>query len=106
MRKRIVKRVVEELEREVRSEARHRSRGRVEKHFRIGESRFMPQPGPPVENEVGFQQRSVFRRTSSVHHTWDKTKDRSDRRWRPVARFAVPRRAVGRKVARWWHVCG
>ena len=38
------KRVVEELEKEVRSEARHRSRERVEKHCRIGESRFMPQP--------------------------------------------------------------
>ena len=43
MRKRIVKSVVEELEKEVRSEARHRGTERVEKHFRIGESRFMPQ---------------------------------------------------------------
>jgi hypothetical protein len=32
--------------------------------------------------------------------------DHSNRRWRPLARFAVPGRAVGRKVARWWHVCG
>ena len=44
MRKRIVSSVVEELEKEVRSEARHRGTERVEKHFRIGESRFMPQP--------------------------------------------------------------
>jgi hypothetical protein len=44
MRKRIVSSVVEELEKEVRSEGRHRGTERVEKHFRIGESRFMPQP--------------------------------------------------------------
>ena len=44
MRKRIVSSVVEELEKEVRSEGRHRSTERVEKHFRIGERRFMPQP--------------------------------------------------------------
>jgi hypothetical protein len=44
MRKRIVKSVVEEVEKKVRSEARHRGTERVEKHFRIGESRFMPQP--------------------------------------------------------------
>jgi hypothetical protein len=36
--------VVEELEKKVRSEARHRGRERWEKHFRIGESRFMLQP--------------------------------------------------------------
>jgi len=41
MRKRIVSSVVEELEKDVRSEARHRGTERVEKHFRIGESRFM-----------------------------------------------------------------
>ena len=44
MQKRIVKSVVEELEKEVRSEAKHRGTEWVEKHFRIGESRFMPQP--------------------------------------------------------------
>jgi hypothetical protein len=44
MRKRIVSNVVEELEKDVRSEGRHRGTERVEKHFRIGESRFMPQP--------------------------------------------------------------
>ena len=44
MRKKIVKNVAEEMEKEVGSEARHRGRERVEKHFRIGESRFMPQP--------------------------------------------------------------
>ena len=44
MRKRIVSSVAEELEKDVRSEGRHRSTERVEKHFRIGESRFMPQP--------------------------------------------------------------
>jgi len=44
MRKRIVSSVVEELEKDVRSEGRHRGTERVEKHFRIGESRFMPQP--------------------------------------------------------------
>ncbi len=44
MRKRIVKSVVEELEKEVCSEARHRGTERVEKHFRIGESRFMLLP--------------------------------------------------------------
>lgn len=49
--------MVEELEKEVRSEARHRGTERVEKHLRIGESRFMPQPRLAVENEVGFQKR-------------------------------------------------
>jgi hypothetical protein len=44
MRKRIVNSVVEELEKDVRSERRHRGTERVEKHFRIGGSRFMPQP--------------------------------------------------------------
>jgi hypothetical protein len=44
MRKRVVSRVVEELEKDVRSEGRHRGTERVEKHFRIGESRFKPQP--------------------------------------------------------------
>ena len=44
MRKRIVSSVVEERGKEVRSEGRHRGTERVEKHFRIGESRFMPQP--------------------------------------------------------------
>jgi hypothetical protein len=44
MRKKIVSSVVEELEKDVRSEGRHRGTERVEKHFRIGESRFMPQP--------------------------------------------------------------
>jgi hypothetical protein len=44
MRKRIVSSVVEELEKGVRSEERHRGTEFVEKHFRIGESRFMPQP--------------------------------------------------------------
>jgi hypothetical protein len=44
MRKTIVCGVVEELEKDVRSEGRHRGVERVEKHFRIGESRFMPQP--------------------------------------------------------------
>ena len=44
MRKRIVSSVVEELEKDVRSEGRHRGTERVEKHFRIGERRFMPQP--------------------------------------------------------------
>jgi len=44
MRKRIVSSVVEELEKDVRSEGRHRGTERVEKRFRIGESRFMPQP--------------------------------------------------------------
>jgi hypothetical protein len=44
MRKRIVSSMVEELEKGVRSEGRHRGTERVEKHFRIGESRFMPQP--------------------------------------------------------------
>jgi hypothetical protein len=44
MRKRIVSSVVEELEKDVRSKGRHRGTERVEKHFRIGESRFMPQP--------------------------------------------------------------
>jgi hypothetical protein len=44
MRKRIVSSVVEELEKDVRSEGRHRGTERVEKHFRIGESRFMQQP--------------------------------------------------------------
>ena len=43
MRIRIDKSVVEELEEEIGSEARHRGTVRVEKHFRIGESRFMPQ---------------------------------------------------------------
>jgi len=43
MRKRIVSSVVEELGKDVRSEGRHRGTERVEKHFRIGESRFMPQ---------------------------------------------------------------
>ena len=57
MRKRIVSSVVEELEKDVRSEGRHRGTECVEKHFRIGESRFMPQPRPAVENEVGFQKR-------------------------------------------------
>jgi hypothetical protein len=57
MRKRIVSSVVEELEKDVRSEGRHRGTERVEKHFRSGESRFMPQPQPRVENEVGFQKR-------------------------------------------------
>ena len=57
MRKGIVSSVVEELEKEVRSEARHRGTERVEKHLRIGESRFMPQPRLAVENEVGFQKR-------------------------------------------------
>jgi hypothetical protein len=57
MRKRMVKSVAEELEKEVRSEARHRGRERGEKHFRIGEGRFMLLPLPPVENEVGFQRR-------------------------------------------------
>jgi hypothetical protein len=44
VRKRIVSSVVEELGKGVRSEARHRGTERVEKHLRIGESRFMPQP--------------------------------------------------------------
>ena len=44
MRKRIVSSVVEELEKDVRSEGRRRGTERVGKHFRIGESRFMPQP--------------------------------------------------------------
>jgi plasmid stabilization system protein ParE len=44
MRKKIVSSVVEELEKEVRSVGRHRGTERVEKHVRIGESRFMPQP--------------------------------------------------------------
>jgi hypothetical protein len=44
MRKRIVSSVIEELEKDSRSEGRHRGTERVEKHFRIGESRFMPQP--------------------------------------------------------------
>ncbi len=44
LRKRIVKSVVEELEKEIRSAARHRGTERVETRFRIGESRFMPQP--------------------------------------------------------------
>jgi hypothetical protein len=44
MRKRIVSSVVEELARGVRSEGRRRGTERVEKHFRIGESRFTPQP--------------------------------------------------------------
>jgi len=57
MRKRIVSSVVEELEKDVRSEERHRGTERVEKHLRIGESRFMPQPRPTVENEVGLQKR-------------------------------------------------
>ena len=43
MRKRM-KGVIEELGKEVRSEGRDRGTERVEKHFRIGESRFMPQP--------------------------------------------------------------
>jgi hypothetical protein len=43
IRKRIVKSVLEELEKDVRSEGRHRDTERVEKHFRIGESGFMPQ---------------------------------------------------------------
>ena len=55
MRKGIVSSVVEEWKR--RSEARHRGTERVEKHLRIGESRFMPQPRLAVENEVGFQKR-------------------------------------------------
>ena len=50
MRKGIVSSVVE-------AEARHRGTERVEKHLRIGESRFMPQPRLAVENEVGFQKR-------------------------------------------------
>ncbi len=57
MRKGIVSSVVEELEKYVRSEGRDRGTERVEKQFRIGESRFMPQPSPAVENEVGFQKR-------------------------------------------------
>ncbi len=44
LRKRIVKSVVEELEKEIRSAASHRGTERVETRFRIGESRFMPQP--------------------------------------------------------------
>ena len=44
MRNRIVSGVVEELEKDVGCEGRHRDTERVEKHFRIGESRFMPQP--------------------------------------------------------------
>jgi hypothetical protein len=44
MRKRIVSSVVKELEKDSRSEGRHRGTECVEKHFRIGESRFMPQP--------------------------------------------------------------
>jgi hypothetical protein len=44
MRKRMVSSVVEEVEKDVRSEGRHRGTERVEEHFRIGESRFMPQP--------------------------------------------------------------
>ena len=44
MRKRIVSSVVEELEKDAGSEGRHRGTERMEKHFRIGESRFMPQP--------------------------------------------------------------
>lgn len=44
MRKRIVNSVVEELKKDVRSEGRHTGTERVEKHFRIGEGRFMPQP--------------------------------------------------------------
>ena len=44
MRKRIVSSVLEELGKDVRSEGRHRGTERVEKHFGIGESRFMPQP--------------------------------------------------------------
>ena len=53
MRKRIVSSVVEELEKDVRSEGRHRGTERVE-NTRIGESRFMTQPRPAVENEVGL----------------------------------------------------
>ena len=56
MRKGIVSSVVEELEKYVRSEGRDRGTERVEKQFRIGESRFM-RPSPAVENEVGFQKR-------------------------------------------------
>jgi hypothetical protein len=44
MRKRIVSSVVEELEKDSRGEGRHRGTECVGKHFRIGESRFMPQP--------------------------------------------------------------
>jgi hypothetical protein len=44
IRKRIVSSVVEELEKDSRSEGRHRGTECVGKHFRIGESRFMPQP--------------------------------------------------------------
>ena len=50
MGKRIVKSVVEKLQKEVRSEAKRRGTERVEKHFRTGESRFMPQPRPVVGN--------------------------------------------------------
>ena len=57
MGKRIVKSVVEKLQKEVRSEGKRRGTERVEKQFRTGESRFMPQLLPPVGNEVGFQQR-------------------------------------------------
>src|SRR5207245_6644470 len=49
--------------------------------------------------------------TLSLHDalpiSWGRAKeDLRHCRMGPLARFAVPRRAVGSKVARWWHVCG
>jgi len=57
MRKRVVSSVGKELEKDSRSEGGHRGTECVGKHFRVGERRFMPQPRPAVEYEVGFQQR-------------------------------------------------
>jgi hypothetical protein len=63
LRKSASKRVVEEAEREDLFGCKaYKSGGwRDARRFRVGESRFMPQPLLPVENGVGFQQRELFR---------------------------------------------
>ena len=105
MRKRIVKSVVEDLEEEVRSEERHRGteRGKTPSNWREslhaaavttdGERTWISAAlslsttiiGPP---HLGQDQRSLGPAVEAF------------------AGFAVSRRAVGRKVARWRPVCG
>ena len=59
LRKSTSKRVVEEAARKdlLRGETEKCGAFGDAREFRVRESRFMPQPGPPVENEVGFRQR-------------------------------------------------
>ena len=105
-RKRIVSSVLEELEKEdpFRGKAqRYGARGKRLSNWR--ESLLCRSRDQRWRTKLDFSSGESFDDHHSAHHTWDKTKDHSDRRRRPLARFAVPRRAAGRKVARWWHVC-